>query len=460
MSDRPAGDTDPPPTSADAVRRHVIGHLTTFVRELRTEGADVPANAGIDAALAIRTVGLADRGRTKAALRATLVSRERDLETFDRLFPSFWERLVEPFEEPQERTPLTLLANHGSRKVDGGDQDTDVPAGGNGGSETTVPSPESADGDDDDPFSDPKGQTESPDSSPGSDRENEVGFTLNSSTYSQVGQQQPIDLGRVGADDGLASAVEELTRAIGNLKGRRWETRSSGSRIDARRALRRSFGSGGTVPDIPLQARRRTAVRAVVLVDVSRSVLDTIDRGFLLRFLRSTYDDWRDVRIFFFDTDLRDVTDRFAVPSIEEALLALQRAEAEWGGGTRIGNAFATVREDYPYAIDRETTVFVISDGLEVAEVDQLKAEMARISRRSNAVFWLNPLAGTEGYEPTYRGMAAALPYVDGLFAFTDVADVEEIARQLRLRGAGESIGYRYDPRTRISSSRAAEREH
>ncbi len=28
---------------------HVIGHVTAFVRELRAEGADVPANAGIDA---------------------------------------------------------------------------------------------------------------------------------------------------------------------------------------------------------------------------------------------------------------------------------------------------------------------------------------------------------------------------------------------------------------------------
>lgn len=459
MSDRPADDSDTPGLNAEAVRRHVIGHLTAFVRELRTEGADVPANAGIDAARAIRAVGLANRGRAKAALRATLVSSEPDLATFDRLFPSFWERLIERFEEPRERTPLTLLEEHESRKRDGEDQDDDGPAGGNRGSETTVPNPNSADRDDDGP-PEPEGGTESPEGSPGADREDEVGLTLDTSTYSQLGQQQPIDLGRVGEDDGLTGAVDELTRAVGNLESRRWEPRSDGNRIDARRALRQSFGSGGTVPDIPLRARRQSAVRAVVLVDVSQSVLDTIDRGFLLRFLRSTYDAWWNVQIFFFDTDVRDVTDRFAVPSTEEALLALQRAEAEWGGGTRIGNALATVREVYPYAIDRETTVFVISDGLEVAEVDQLKAEMARVSQRSNAVFWLNPLAATEGYEPTYRGMAAALPYVDGLFAFDNRSDVEEIARQLRLRGPGRSIGYRYDSRNRAPRSRATEREH
>ncbi|MFB6359965.1 MAG: VWA domain-containing protein, partial [Halobacteriales archaeon] len=221
----------------------------------------------------------------------------------------------------------------------------------------------------------------------------------------------------------------------------------------ARRALRRSFGAGGTVPDIPWRQQQRSDVLAVVLVDVSQSVLDTIDRGFLLRFLRELYDAWRDVRIFFFDTHVREVTDAFAVPSTQGALLALERAEAEWGGGTRIGHAFETVRTEHPYAIDRESTVFVISDGLEVDEIERLEAEMAQVHRKSNAVFWLNPLATSTEYEPTCRGMAASLPYIDGLFPFSDAADVEEMARQLRLRGLGGSIGYQYDRRDRAASA-------
>ncbi len=261
-----------------------------------------------------------------------------------------------------------------------------------------------ADDDADDAPLDPDGQTESPGGSPASDEEDQLGVSIDSSKFSQVGRPSPIDVRRVDDDDDLTTAVDELTRAIGNLKGRRWEPRSGGNRIDAHQALRRSFGSGGTVPAIPLQSRRRSAVRAVIMVDVSQSVLDTIDRGFLLRFLRSMYDVWRNVRIFFFDTNVREVTDRFAVPTTREALLALRQAESEWGGGTRIGNAFATVREEHPYAIDRETTVFVISDGLEVEEVEQLKAEMAKVSRRSNAVFWLNPLAASPDYRPTPSG--------------------------------------------------------
>ena len=427
---------------------HVIGHVTAFVRELRVEGVDVATNAGIDATRAIDAVGLSDRDTAKAALRATLVSRVEDIETFDRLFPAFWERFMERFEQPRDREPLTLLEDHATRSLE---SDDDIGGDGDGGrdSETTVPNPG---GDDDDGGAlDPEGKAESPGGVADDGLEDQIAATVDSSTYSQVGQPSPIDVNRVEGGDGLAKAVDELTRAIGNLKGRRWSPDQAGHRIDARKALRRSFGSGGTVPDIPLQSRRRTAVRAVVLVDVSQSVLDTIDRGFLLRFLSSMYEVWRNVRIFFFDTDVREVTDRFAVPTTAQAIAALREAEAEWGGGTRIGHAFATLREAHPYAIDRETTVFVISDGLEIEEVDQLKGEMAMVSRRSNSVFWLNPLAASAGYRPTCRGMAASLPYVDGLFAFADVGDVEEAARQLRLRGSGGPIGYEYDQRNRVS---------
>ena len=43
-------------------------------------------------------------------------------------------------------------------------------------------------------------------------------------------------------------------------------------------------------------------------------------------------------------------------------------------------------------------------------------AEMAALRRRCRRIVWINPLIGWEGYEPSARGMAAALPYVD-LFA-------------------------------------------
>ena len=41
---------------------------------------------------------------------------------------------------------------------------------------------------------------------------------------------------------------------------------------------------------------------------------------------------------------------------------------------------------------------------------------MRELKRRCKRIVWLNPLLGAEGYEPSARGMRAALPYLD-LFA-------------------------------------------
>jgi hypothetical protein len=43
------------------------------------------------------------------------------------------------------------------------------------------------------------------------------------------------------------------------------------------------------------------------------------------------------------------------------------------------------------------------------------------------------------------------LPYLDGLCPLSNESDVEEIARQIRLRGMGGSIGYQYDRRDRAA---------
>jgi hypothetical protein len=47
--------------------------------------------------------------------------------------------------------------------------------------------------------------------------------------------------------------------------------------------------------------------------------------------------------------------------------------------------------------------------------------------------------------------MAAARPFVDGLFAFGTPADLREVARQIRRHGTTGRIGYEYDPRREVA---------
>jgi len=413
-----------------AVRDHVREELVRFVRSLRRAGVDVPANAGVTAAQALVELGFADREAARAGLKSALVTDSADVDTFERLFPEFWRRLTAGFEPegPDERREgvdggLAPLDGSGAPgEVPEGDSDGDPDEQGEGGAPSLVETAVGGPG--------------------GPDAEG-----VTASVYSRTGQSVRIDAAEAalaGATE-LESGLRELTRAVAELTGRRY--RPGDDRTDMRRALRESFGTGGTVMSLPRQSRSVTAVRALLLVDVSQSVLDVVDRSFLLGFLRAATTAWRDARTFIFDEDAREVTDAMAAPTPAAAVRALNRAETEWGGGTRIGEALTTVREQHPDAVDRRTAVFVLSDGLEVGDTAELERGMAWLSRRAAATLWLNPLAGSPEYEPTCRGMAAALPYVDGLFAFAGPDDIDELARQLRLHGQGGAVGYEYDPR-------------
>ena len=420
-----------------AARDHVLDSVLAFARALRQSGARVPANASLDATRALVEVGFDDRERVRAAMRASLVNRRDDLPTFERLFPKFWDRLgagaaaieaEDPYDDVEgglagpDFDPSTAAeAAQAGDAEDGEDDEDGITV------ETTIePVPAEA----------PSG---------GDDEE-----TTSSAVYSPSGRSEPVSVGvpLLGGDDELERPMRLLTGALAELQGRRW-ARGGDERVDVRRALRGSFGTGGTVVSVPTHAKKRSAVKATLLVDVSQSVLDTIDRGFLLRFLRRATEEWRSVRIFFFDTRVREVTDAFQAPTPGAALDALEAAEAAWGGGTRIGRAIDAVRRDHPDAVDRDTTAIVISDGLEVGEIELLESGMSWLSARAAAVLWCNPLAASPEYEPTCRGMAASVPYVDGLFAFTGADDVAEMARQLGQRGPRGPVGYEYDGRQR-----------
>jgi uncharacterized protein with von Willebrand factor type A (vWA) domain len=427
-------------------RDRVMADLLGFVRALQRAGATVPANASLTAARALVEVGFDDEARARSALRATLVSNPADAATFDRLFDEFWRRLVErlrgnrgrdpdAFETPDGR--LAGFADEEAGTDDGSDAD-----GGDGGDA------DDADGlDGRDPEDGAPDLVEAAVGSAGGDPE--AGETATTALYSPAGRSEPLSLAPAALAEyrSLDRAMDRLAGAIAGLSGRRW-ARSGRGDVDARRALRGSFSTGGTVVDLPEREHARTAVSALVLVDVSQSVLDALDRGFLIAVLRRMAA-WRRVRIFLFDTSVREATRAFDAPTERAALDALERAEAEWGGGTRIGNALTTVREEYPESVDRDTTAFVISDGLEMGEIDELEAGTAWLARRARAVLWCNPLARSPEYEPTARGMAAALPALDGLFAFAGPADLDELARQLDRRGTGGPLGYEFDPRHR-----------
>ena len=427
-----------------AARDHVRDEVVRFVRALRRAGVAVPANAGTTAARALVELGFDDEATARAGLRACLVPDAESVATFDRQFPEFWRRLTAGLDlhGPAPRTddgPEGALAPLGEA-APGEEADPIDPDG-----------PVDGGSSDDDP--DPLAVATASLGAVVSDGVADVDAErVERAWYSPTGSPTAVS-GPVGDEPGLGAAVDELTRGLATLRGRRW--RPGDERADVRRSLRSSFATGGTVVSLPRRERAPSDVRALWVVDVSRSVLDTVDRSVLLATLRRVRAEWRHCRIVFVHETAREVSAAFDEPTADAALDALERAETEWGGGTRVGASIREFLADEPTAVDRRTVVFVVGDGLETGAVDDLERAVATLSRRSAGVVWLNPLAAAAGYEPTARGMAAALPFVDGLFAFGGPDDLAEVGRQLRRHGLDGRIGYEYDPRRGVPPTRS-----
>lgn len=436
-----AGDRNRVPDFASS-RDRVVRGLVAFVRALRNDGASVPANAARDAAAGLSVVGLEDRDQVEIALRSTLLADPRDVEVFDDHFPAFWAELrasiedaVAPDTRPVDESPTedwSLTWSDGPPSKAG-----EVEAAATGLDETDEGASVVLSG---------------VETVASSDSVRDVDATQRPLAYSTVGHRERLDPDQRASGPSLIETdIRAFERALSALSGRRVR-RATGGTIDRRRALRRSLATGGVPVVLPERTRAETEFSPTLLVDVSRSVVDSIDRAFLLAFLARLHRDGRSPRTFFFDTALQDVTGVFDDAGDDPAR-ALERASVEWGGGTRIGAAIRTLEREHPAAVDRRRVVIVVSDGLDVGALDALESGMSWLARRSRVVLWLNPLAAAPAYEPTARGMATALPYVDGLFAFSDSSDLAEIARQIHRRGLGGPLGYRYDSRPRAEAA-------
>ncbi len=418
----------------EAASDHVREELVRFTRRLRSE-TSVPVNASVDAARALSMVGFDDRARVRTALSATLVSSPEGRERFEALFPTFWARL---------RSGLDGVAANGEPHTPDPDRNEQTSQESAEAAENPDRSSLDAEDSGDDAVGAATSRREVTDQqvlTPGDGERR---------TYSATGDGEIVDNTAIGLTDTEQRAVDRFAAALAAVSGRRDRAETAGMALDARRTLRASLGTGGAPIELPRREKAPTELRCHLLVDVSRSVLDTIDRGVLLSTVYRLHDRALDARTFLFDTDLREVSATFDRPEGNPAA-TLQAAETRWGGGTQIGAALKTLRENHPTSVDRRTVVIFVSDGLDVGEADQLETEMARVARRAQAIMWLNPLAKSVDYEPTCRGMATALSYVDGLFAFASPTDLSEAARQLEQRGTHGRIGYEHDGRHRTS---------
>jgi uncharacterized protein len=212
-----------------------------------------------------------------------------------------------------------------------------------------------------------------------------------------------------------AGKLEELARRLCKqmairLRRRMKDNRGQGQ-INLRRTIRHSIAYGGEPLDLLRKSKTPKKQRLIVLLDVSGS-MDKYS-FFLLRFICALKENFRQLEAFVFSTSLKRISKSLQFNRLDFVLNAVSDMADNWSGGTRIGECLHNFNDQYgKRMLNGSPVVLILSDGLDTGDTDMLSKELQYIQRRAKKIIWLNPLKGMHGYEPTAKGMSAAMPSI------------------------------------------------
>jgi uncharacterized protein with von Willebrand factor type A (vWA) domain len=375
----------------ERVGARMTGRLTLLAATMRAAGVRVGVGELLSAHKALSAVDPVDREAAYFALRATLCSRHEDLAAFDAAFAEWF--LPAPAPPPEPPPGLDEVAK------------LVLPR-------TAVPGPAGI-------------------------PELEADAEVVPSAWSDVELLRDKDFAEY-TDEERRRARRVMRRLAGAVptrpsrrtrRARRRGAAPPAGRLDLRGTMRASMRTAGD----PFERHWREPgerPRPLVLVcDVSGS-MEPYAR-MLLAYMQACVAARRRVEAFVFGTRLTRVTAELRGRDPDAALERAAGAARDWSGGTRIGEALATLNREHGRRLGRGAVVVLLSDGWDRGEPEQLEREVARLARCSHRLIWLNPLKAHPDYQPLTRGMRAALPHVDEFMAANSLASLEELAEAL-----------------------------
>nr|MCU0802637.1 VWA domain-containing protein [Paracoccaceae bacterium] len=233
-----------------------------------------------------------------------------------------------------------------------------------------------------------------------------------------------VDLREFVSPEDMAQAqatAERLARAIRDRRSRRQRADQTGARLNMRRIIRASLGSGGEPLRLSWKKRPDRPVRLVAICDVSGSM--AVYARVFLAFLKGLMVADQHTDAYLFHTRLVRITDALRDHDGLRAVNRLSLLAQGFGGGTRIAGNLAAFNQNYAKRlVSGRSVVMILSDGFDTDPPAQLATELAQLKKRGCRILWLNPLKGWRDYQPVAAGMAAALPYLD-LFAAANTLD-------------------------------------
>jgi uncharacterized protein with von Willebrand factor type A (vWA) domain len=365
----------------------LTARLTLLTASMRAAGARVGVGELVNAHRALAAVDPADRASAYFALRATLCSRRDDLVAFDAAFNALFAPAVQtPPALPPELEPSSLVLPRVA-----------VPA-----EQVTVTAESEAE--------------VVPSAWSDAELLREKDFADYTDAERQIARRVMRRLAGAGP-----TRPSRRTRPA-----RRRGAPPHAARPDLRRTIRSSLRTAGDPVERHWREPSERPRPLVLVCDVSGS-MEPYAR-MLLQYMQACVAARRRVEAFVFGTRLTRVTAELRGRDPDRALDRAAGAAGDWSGGTRIGEALATLNREQGRRLGRGAIVVLLSDGWDRGDPDQLAAEMARLGRCAHSLIWLNPLKAHPGYEPLTRGMQAALPHVDHFLSGNSIASLAHLA--------------------------------
>lgn len=377
-----------PETSADLLPR-----LGGFARLLHDAGLEAGPRRLTDATRALVFIDLKQQVDFRNALRCVFVSRKEDLPTFEAAFDIFWA-------PPDPRASAGIIPGRG-RALPLSPERAKIWANALGLNASQM-----------------------------SREQNPTEFPASSSGYSAEELLRHKDFEEMtwAETEQVRRLLEQAPWRVAERRTRRLRPSRSG-RIDLRRSARHAIRSSGELMTL---FRRKPRVRRrplVLICDVSGS-MERYSR--LLMIFAHAIARREDLEAFVFSTRLTRITRLLRQRDLDRALDSVGKGVRDFSGGTRIGDALGDFNRHWARRVlGHGAVVIIISDGWDRGDPVQLRAELVHLRRSAHRLIWLNPLLGSEGYEPLTRGMAAALPYCDDFLAAHNVEALDDLGRLL-----------------------------
>ncbi len=404
--------------------RRLLGEAVGFGRSLRAARLSIDLGAAVDFARALLLVDITDREQVRAAGAAVFVRRRDDRSVYDAAFDAWWRRRATHL--PLDAGPDAVRrddevpadeATLGATPPDPGQERATQQPEDHG---TPIPTDGTDEADDKTPID---GVVASPDAY-------SRGEILRHREFDRMTPAELREAERL---------VDALVPNLERRRTRRYELHSHGRRLAPRAMFRRNLGTGGQLLTWVWRRQIREPRSLVVLCDISGS-MERHSR-LLLRFIQalSAASEVR-TESFVFGTRLTRVTRLLRDRDRDRALARVADSVNDWAGGTRIGDSFRTFNQRWARRSLRTSgVVIVVSDGWDRGDPALVASETARLRRHSHRQVWLNPLAGTPGYQPLAGGMRAAFPYIDDFLPAGTVASLERLGEILGGVRAGDT---------------------